>query len=227
MAGEGSLERALVRPIGAHENAGPEPAMDTAGGPPAGVGELEDLVLRDNRRANRSAIRLTRATAAVLGVVVLSMAAPATAAPSTVARADVTFDGQLSVDCVLAAENNTYRAVFGYNNYAGHDVTIPVGKDNKLIPANLNGAQTIQFAVGPHRASFSTAPMPVGVDITWTVGGLSVKATADSPACGPEVSLPAEGNGTAPIFVLAASLIALGVIAIRLRGRDRGRTRTA
>jgi hypothetical protein len=188
-------------------------------------------VQRDTQRVNRAATRLVRATAVVLGVVALvagTAAAPAAAsvvvAPSTVVQAAVTFNARLTVDCVVLEDDKTYRAVFGYDNYTGHDVTIPVGQGNKLNPANLNGSQTVHFGVGPHRAAFSTPSMPVGVDITWTVGWFSAKATSDSTACGPSVSLPAEGNGTAPIFVLVASVIALGVIALRLRGRDRPRT---
>jgi len=184
-------------------------------------------VQRDTRRVNRAATRLVRATVAILGAVALTAvtaAAPAAASPSTVVPAAMTFNASLTVDCVVLEDDHTYRAVFGYDNYTGYDVTIPVGKDNNLNPANLNGAQTVHFGVGPHRAAFSTPAMPVGVDITWTVGWFSAKASSDSPACGQSVSLPAEGNGTAPIFVLAASVIALGVIALRLRRRDPART---
>jgi len=194
-------------------------------------------VQRDTRRATRTAFRLVRATFVVLGAVALatglsvapasatvSLAAPAvrsSAAPSLDARH---FNAQLTVECVIPAADGTYRAVFGYDNFSGYDVTVPVGQSNKLIPANLNGSQTTVFAVGAHRASFSTPPMPTGVDITWTVGLYTAKASSASNACGPSVNLPAEGNGTAPIFVLVASVIALGVIALRLRRRDRTRT---
>ncbi|SDY68666.1 hypothetical protein SAMN05444365_103122 [Micromonospora pattaloongensis] len=156
--------------------------------------------------------RILRAAAAMLGAITAVLVLGATPAAATWDN----LPGRITMDCVVAGEKNTYRAVFGYDNNTRYSGTIPVGRYNFITPKQFDGIQTTNFAPGAHRASFATPPIARGQRVTWTVGWLSVTADANSRKCGPEVQLPAEGNGLAPVLVLAGSVIA-ALIGIRAR----------
>ncbi|MEV1286907.1 hypothetical protein [Micromonospora sp. NPDC049679] len=156
--------------------------------------------------------RIVRAAAAILGATV---AAVVLAAPPAAATWD-SLPGKLTMDCVVLGADNTYRAVFGYDNNTRYSGDIPVGRYNKMTPSQFNGVQTTRFSPGAHRASFATPPIARSQPVTWQVGWFAVTATAKSPVCGPNVQLPAEGNGLAPVIVLAASVIA-ALVGMRVR----------
>ncbi|HEY8533588.1 MAG TPA: hypothetical protein VIL44_06900 [Micromonospora sp.] len=156
--------------------------------------------VRGLRRRIRAAVGVTVAMAAglVLGVT------PASPAAATWDR----LPGAIFVDCVVLTQGNTYRAVFGYRNDTGVTGTIPKGPFNTLRPREIDGAQVTTFHPGTHHAAFATRHVSRNKSITWTVGVLSATATDKSPKCGPNVELPAEGNGLAPLLVLAGGVIA-------------------
>jgi hypothetical protein len=157
-----------------------------------------------------------RRLAAALGAGLVLLATTATPAFAH----STALPGQLTVDCVVAGEQGTYRAVFGYDNSSQYEVTVPVGTYNSLSPSylNLNGIQTTTFQPGAHRATFTTPALSRSESVRWTVGPLSVTASWNSRSCGPQVSLPADGNGTGPVFVIGAS-VALALIVLRSRRR--------
>jgi hypothetical protein len=124
--------------------------------------------------------------------------------------------GGPTVDCVVPASDGTYRAVFGYDNPTSYTATVPVGPYNTMDPASLNGIQPTVFTPGAHRAAFATAVVAKGKKVSWTLFGMTVTASSQSPTCGPTVSLPAEGNGIGPVLVLAGSVL-LSVASLYVR----------
>lgn len=174
---------------------------------------LADLNVRSG------ALRLARATAALLAV---GTTAVVVAAPP--AAAHYGLSGKITADCIVRGSGNTYKALFGYDNTGPRSVTIPVGPANAMQPSSLNGVQTTTFAPGAHRGAFATGWRPTAEKVTWTVGSMTATASTATRTCGPSVSLPADGNGTGPVFALGGSvLIAFGVLAVRRRRqRPRG-----
>jgi len=123
---------------------------------------------------------------------------PAAAAPGPTVYPTLT--------CVQPSTNGTYRAVFGYHGKAG-DTTIAVGPDNTMSPATLNGLQPTHFRPGNNKAVFATPAVPNSQTVSWTILGQTVTARSSNTACGPNVSLPAEGNGIGPVLVIVASVL--------------------
>lgn len=156
--------------------------------------------------------RLIGAAALMVVVVVAGLSLSATPAAAN-------WDwlpGRVTLDCVVLTQGNTYRAVFGYENNTHHTITIPVGPFNHVNPKSVNGMQVTKFKPGTHRAAFATRHVSRNQRITWTVGLSSATATASSPRCGPSVELPAEGNGMAPVLVVAGSVVA-ALVGLRVR----------
>ncbi|GGK24651.1 hypothetical protein GCM10010124_16480 [Pilimelia terevasa] len=115
-----------------------------------------------------------------------------------------------AVDCVTVPVNGTYRAVFNYTSYSSSAVTVAVGTNNIVSPGGLNGSQPTRFSPGPRRAAFTTAAVPVNTVVVWKVHGNTATARSSSRSCGPQVSLPADGNGTGPVLALGASAVIAG-----------------
>ena len=163
-------------------------------------------------RAARATFRVAAAVAVVAGVLGTT-AVPALAGPVPVSPA---------LNCIVLGSNGTFQAVFDY--HAKNNVTIPVGPNNNLDPPTLNGNQPTDFTFGWNRAAFATAPVSGTTVVTWTVDGISASADSTSGACGPNVSLPSEGNGIGPVIVIVLSVL-LSMLAVawrRRRARRRG-----
>ncbi|PZM96203.1 MAG: hypothetical protein DIU79_05640 [Actinobacteria bacterium] len=169
---------------------------------------MRGVVSVGGRRRVRATIGMVAALAVgfVLGV------APATPAAAT----SHYLPGGIFVDCVVLTKGNTYRAVFGYYNNTPVTATIPKGPFNYLWPRQADGVQVTRFKPGRHHGVFATPPIPRNKSVTWVVGIFPATATAKSPQCGPNVELPAEGNGLAPLLVLAGGVVA-ALIGLRLR----------
>jgi hypothetical protein len=164
----------------------------------------------------RHAVLAAIAAGTVMAGGIALPAAPAAAAPSGP-----------TLDCIVRS-GGTYRAVFGYDNDTPDTLTVETGPDNTMSPDSLDGIQTTTFAPGHHRAAFATPPIKVNTDVSWTVLGTTVTATFKSAHCGPEVTLPAEGNGIGPVVVLGGSvLLSLGSLYLRQRRQIRQQRRRA
>jgi hypothetical protein len=162
--------------------------------------------------------RAGAAAAALAAAGVLAGAGPTAA----IAAAPAGDHVDLTVDCVVAGADGSFRAVFGYDNDTGQQVTVPVGAHNFVNPDSIDGQQPTRFDVGAHRAAFVTPPLPAGTKAQWHLdGSATVQASSDTPACEGPVSLPADGNGSAPAVVLAVSIPVLGFAAYRVRRRRR------
>jgi uncharacterized repeat protein (TIGR01451 family) len=76
----------------------------------------------------------------------------------------------LFATCVLRVGHpRTYDAMFGYVNASEQIVTIPVGRQNLMIPAPINRGQPSVFRPGIVRHAFTVRNVPRGKDLTWTV----------------------------------------------------------
>ena len=76
-----------------------------------------------------------------------------------------------------------------------------------MSPATLNGLQPTHFRPGNNKAVFATPAVPNSQTVSWTILGQTVTARSLNTACGPNVSLPAEGNGIGPVLVIVASVL--------------------
>jgi hypothetical protein len=203
---------AAGRPDGAarpeHAAGGPQ----LLNGPPdAPICTFVSLVAAGRRVAATRPGRLLSAVAAAV------LAVPLAAAPASAA----VVLPQPTVDCVIVS-GNWYLVVLGYRNATAQTVSVPVGSRNRLRPAGIDGRQPTTFQPGWHPGALLTPPLPVTESVSWTIGTSTVTATAGSPRCGPQVSLPAEGNGIGPVLVLVGSvLLSVAVGAVRKRRRPR------
>ncbi|WP_045747913.1 hypothetical protein [Actinoplanes rectilineatus] len=135
-----------------------------------------------------------------------------------------TLNGTPTCDCVLKnSEDNTYRAVFGYTVGGSVTGTIAAGDNNQVTLAGgtttTEADVTTKFKPGTHKASFATGWVSATTTVTWKVGGKSVSATWKRPTCGNDVSLPAGGNGSGPLIVLAFAGVAAVVVTVWRRRR--------
>ncbi|MCX6162278.1 MAG: SBBP repeat-containing protein [Ignavibacteriae bacterium] len=80
------------------------------------------------------------------------------------------------VDLVKIYGPGNCKATFGYK--FDHDENIPVGADNKFIPAPENRGQTTSFTAGTHHDLFE---VPFSTPLTWHVksGAVTTEATAE------------------------------------------------
>ncbi|GGK03163.1 hypothetical protein GCM10010123_36370 [Pilimelia anulata] len=163
---------------------------------------------------------LTTPTRRLAYAVAAAAAAGAVALPAAPASAHY---GQVvpAVECVTTPVDGRYRAIFSYTNYAASTTTVALGSGNAVTPSTLNGTQPTRFSPGQRRAAFTTTAVPVGTEIRWTVNGNAATARASSRSCGPQVSLPADGNGTGPLIALGISgLVTIAVLVVhKLRRR--------
>ena len=166
----------------------------------------------DNRPASRHPRRLLLRAAVVAVVAVMALvAAPGTAsAKGTVVPL---------LDCVVANDDGSWTAVFGYQNRSGSPVRIPTGPRNKVTPATVGSPQPTTFQPGTHRGAF-TVTVPRGAGPMWHLDGTNLAARlGTAKACPSSTQMPAEGNGTgAAIALVAAGLV--GAVAVQ-RSRRR------
>lgn len=86
------------------------------------------------------------------------------------------------LECVDRRESEQWVAYFGYQNANDGTVVVPVGADNRLEPAALDGAQPSSFAPGTARYHFGVT-LEVGGTIGWSLQGRTATANAGSPEC--------------------------------------------
>ncbi|SFE38959.1 hypothetical protein SAMN05421541_101509 [Actinoplanes philippinensis] len=135
-----------------------------------------------------------------------------------------TLSGSPTCDCIVKdSSTGRYRAVFGYVSDASGPGTIAAGANNRLVfsggTTSTDATVAARFSPGTHRAAFATGWVSRDTRVTWQVGGKSVAAYWNRPACGDDVSLPTGGNGFGPIL----GFLAAGVIAAVVAGRRRRR----
>lgn len=170
-------------------------------------------------RLHHPTARLARAAAGIAGALLCVLATTASPAQAHNNTKPVT----VTLDCVIAGTDGTYRAVFGYDSPTTK-YTIPAGTSNFLYPKALNGIQPTKFEIGAHRGAFTTSAIPNDQQVYWIVYTSSAHptsyaiASATSKACAPPVSLPADGNGAGPAIVVAVSVVVVFLmLALRRR----------
>lgn len=126
-------------------------------------------------------------------------------------------------ECVVSLGDGTFRAVFGYEK-GGQTVDVPIGPNNTLTPSTLNGVQPTTFRAGRVEGAFATPPIDNGVRVVWKLYTRTANASQYSRACGPEVSLPGEGNGIGAVLVLVISVLVAMVMLRHRSWRERRRS---
>jgi len=92
------------------------------------------------------------------------------------------------LECVLFADGQPDVAYWGYDNTNGHEVTIPIGDNNKFTPGDANQGQPTRFENGRLVGAFHT-PFDSSKKLVWTLSGKTATAGGDSKACNPTVEL--------------------------------------
>jgi hypothetical protein len=123
------------------------------------------------------------------------------------------------LNCTTPAAGGGFTAVVGYDNTTGETVTIPYGKQNRIVSGQYDGAQPTVFAAGRNDGAFSVTI--TSSSATWTLSGqqLLLKPSQAS-ACPASTELPEDGNGTGP----AIGLVLAGVVGAIAVNRFRRRT---
>lgn len=170
-------------------------------------------------RSARSPRRRSVTTA--VGVVALAATTAVAGAPP--AAAEATVPPIPVAHCVVTQPDGSFRAVFGYYYAGSSPTTIPVGLFNYIWPGNLAGSLPTTFEPGTHKGVFATPYLAKHEKVTWVVAGIPATARWKTVPCGPDVTLPTEGNGMGPILVLGLSM-ALSFLPIALRNRRRKRS---
>ena len=163
-------------------------------------------------RARRGRVRLSRAALVAVIAVAGLLALPGTASAA----------GAVTpvLNCTKPAAGGGFTAVVGYDNTTGQDVTIPYGKQNRIVSGQYDGAQPTLFEAGRHDGAFTVTI--TSSSATWTLGRtqLLVKPS-EAPACPSSTELPEEGNGTGPAIGLAAAGVVGAVLVHRANRRAR------
>ncbi len=84
-------------------------------------------------------------------------------------------------ECVIRQGGTAFLARFGYVNVTPSVVTIPVGSENALSPASVNGSQPTAFSPGTQSDA-----LQVGISkgqIAWSLDGSTATATFHGPHC--------------------------------------------
>ena len=150
-----------------------------------------------------------------------AVAATVALAPGVAAAGDE-YDSSLVpvLTCVTQAENGTYTAVFGYHNRTSRVISVPRGDNNNVDPS---GPVPEVFQPGLHHGAFSVTTT-VDRRVEWELYDYDLRAYSSSqPSCGPEVQMPADGNGSGAVI----ALVGAGVIGAAMVHRSRRGVRTA
>ena len=122
------------------------------------------------------------------------------------------------LNCTKPAAGGGFTAVVGYDNPTGQTVTIPYGKQNRIVAGQYDGAQPTVFEVGRHDGAFTVTI--TSSSATWTLGRtLLLLKPSEAPACPASTELPEEGNGTGPAIALVVAGLVGGVMVQRARRR--------
>jgi hypothetical protein len=155
----------------------------------------------DSRPPSRHPRRLLlrAALVAVVAVVALVATPGAASARGTVVPL---------LDCVVANDDGSWTAVFGYRNTSSSPVRIPTGPRNKVTPVTYGTPQPTTFQPGTHRGAFAV-PVARGAGPMWHLDGTNLAARpGTAKACPSSTQMPAEGNGTG----MAIALVAAGLV---------------
>jgi len=172
------------------------------------------------------AVALPAAAAAALAPPAAAPAPPA-AAPAPPVAAPAPAAGTLSLTpvpvltCTVTLPDDTFQAVFGYVNN-GVQIVVPAGLLNDVYPDSTDGSQPTVFKHGTYQTAVVTSPVAKNRKATWQLLGMYASAGWKQSPCGPDVTLPTEGNGIGPVLVLVLS-IALSSAVGAIRGRRRRR----
>ena len=171
---------------------------------------MDGLPRSSRRRRGRSG--LSRAALVAVVTVVGLMAVPGTAS----AAGEVTP----VLNCTKPAAGGGFTAVVGYDNTTGQTITIPYGKQNRIVSGQYDGAQPTVFEAGRHDGVFTVTVTTSSA--TWTLGRtLLLMKPSEAPACPSSTELPEEGNGTGPAIGLAAAGVVGAVLLHRANRRAR------
>jgi len=160
--------------------------------------------------ARRLRARASRATLVAVIALLALVASPGTASAA----------GEVIpvLNCTKPAAGGGFTAVVGYDNTTGQEVTIPYGKQNRIVSGQYDGAQPTVFRAGRHDGAFTVTI--TNSSATWTLGRtLLLMKPSEAPACPPSTELPEEGNGTGPAIALAAAGVVGAVLVHRARKR--------
>jgi hypothetical protein len=95
------------------------------------------------------------------------------------------------LDCVDNNLDGTFTAHFGYANDWGHVIQVPIGSQNKFLPAPQDRGQPTIFLEGlmPNQVALTFDGSP----LTWVLGDNAVTASYDSELCNPQPDCDAGG----------------------------------
>lgn len=86
------------------------------------------------------------------------------------------------LECVSDNGGGWYTAYFGYLNENSNSVTIPVGANNRFVPAPEHRGQPELFMPGRH-TNVITTNFPADENVVWSLDGNTATAGATGPAC--------------------------------------------
>ena len=89
------------------------------------------------------------------------------------------------LECVADNGDGSYTSFWGYKNYDGTAVDIPIGPDNEFTPAPQDRGQPTRFHPGrtPHYPNVAFGVVFDGSELKWTLDGHSKKAYDHSHPC--------------------------------------------
>lgn len=164
-------------------------------------------------------LRRVRTRLQQLAAVTLLSTAALIATPGTASAADTVTP---LLNCTITNPDGSFTALLGYDNPTSQAVTIPFGKENRVVSSRFDGFQPTTFKPGRYNGAFSVTV--TNTSATWTLGTtpLLIKPSGTS-ACPPSTELPSDGNGAGP----AIALVAAGVIGVAALQRVRRRASAA
>jgi hypothetical protein len=195
---------------GLHSGAGDADGPSSGGltAPDRGTDVMEQVSRSSSARRRRG--HLVRAALVPVIAGVALVAVPGTASAGSVTPV---------LNCTTPAAGGGFTAVVGYDNTTGQQVTIPYGKQNRIVPGQFDEVQPTVFAAGQHDGAFSVTVTTSSA--TWTLGSqLLLLKPSEGPACPSATELPEEGNGTGPAIALAVAGVVGAVTVHRIRRRS-------
>lgn len=126
---------------------------------------------------------------------------------------------------------DVYQVLYSYRNATPLTLTVPLGAQNTVTPADMAQYATTVFSPGFVLQGFAVTLPKAGTTpsetlSTWTLLGRSASfVPSSSVACGPDVVVPADGNGAGWAIVVLLSIPLIGVpllVVLRRAGRPEG-----
>jgi uncharacterized repeat protein (TIGR01451 family) len=93
------------------------------------------------------------------------------------------------LECVVFDDAGPDVAVWGYRNGTGHQVTIPIGAQDRFTPGDASRGQPMRFEVGRQVGVFQTSFEANSGELVWHLGADTGMASAGSPRCTASVEL--------------------------------------